>query len=61
VVRVVIDNLVVESTARHATDLGFQVTTVKDCCDFATERILPMFSVLASSDEAIAQMKGNKS
>ena len=25
-------NLVVESTARHATDLGFRVTVVEDCC-----------------------------
>jgi len=59
-------NLVVESTARHATDLGFQVTVVEDCCAsfmpdlhvFATERILPMFSTLSSSDQVVARIEG---
>ena len=59
-------NLVVESTARHATDAGFGVTVLEDCCAsfqselhaFAVERILPMFATLSSSDEAVALLNG---
>ncbi len=59
-------NLVVESTARHATDLGFRVTVVEDCCasfmddlhDFSTQRILPLFSTVSGSEAVIAQLEG---
>ena len=58
-------NLVVESTARHATDLGFQVTVVEDCCasffpelhDFATERIFPLFATLSDSVGVVARLE----
>ncbi len=54
-------NLSVESTARHATDLGFDVTVVEDCCasfqadlhDFAVERLFGLFSTLTTSDDVI--------
>lgn len=50
-------NLVVEATARHATDLGYIVTVLEDCCasfeeelhDFAIERLFPLFSTVTSS------------
>ena len=59
-------NLVVEATARHATDLGFQVTVLEDCCasfqpelhTFAIERIFPLFSTVLSSEDFLAQLEG---
>jgi nicotinamidase-related amidase len=59
-------NLVVESTARHATDAGFEVTVLEDCCasfqaelhDFAMERIFPLFSTLSTSDRVIELLQG---
>jgi len=50
-------NLVVESTARHATDLGFKVTVLEDCCasfqpelhTFAIEKLFPLFSTVSST------------
>lgn len=52
-------NLVVESTGRHATDLGFSVTVLEDCCasfrpdlhTFAIDNIFPLFSTVTSSAE----------
>ena len=54
-------NLVVESTARHATDLGFKVTVLEDCCasfqpelhTFAIEKLFPLFSTVSSADSFI--------
>lgn len=59
-------NLSVESTARHATDAGFDVTVVEDCCasfqadlhEFAVERLFGLFSTVSTSEEVIAQMEG---
>ena len=50
-------NYVVESTARHAGDTGFDVTVLEDLCasynqqmhDFAIEKILPMFASVRSA------------
>jgi nicotinamidase-related amidase len=61
-------NLVVESTARLATDLGFHVTVLDDCCAspqsdlhaFAIERIFPMFATVTSSEKFIAQLEGSE-
>jgi nicotinamidase-related amidase len=55
-------NLVVESTSRHATDLGFSVTVLEDCCasfrpdlhTFAIENILPLFATVTSGTEFFA-------
>lgn len=55
-------NLVVESTARHASDTGLQVNIVEDMCasfnpaahDFAFQNILPMFGTVTKADELIA-------
>ena len=52
-------NMVVEATARHATDIGLGVTVLEDCCasfnpelhSFAIENIFPMFSTVVSSTE----------
>ncbi|WP_166870710.1 cysteine hydrolase family protein [Salinibacterium sp. ZJ450] len=57
-------NLVVESTARHASDSGLQVTIVEDMCasfspaahDFAMANILPMFGSVFSSAEVIGRL-----
>lgn len=54
-------NLVVEATARHATDLGFSVTVLEDCCasyqeemhSFAIERVFPLFSTTAASSDVV--------
>lgn len=54
-------NLVVESAARHASDLGFQVTVVEDMCasfaaelhDFSIEKVMPMFAEVRSSAELL--------
>lgn len=54
-------NLVVESTARHASDTGLQVSVVEDMCasfnpaahDFAFANILPMFGAVTTADEVI--------
>jgi len=59
-------NLVVESTARHATDLGFNVTVLEDCCAsflselhaFAIERVFPLFSTLSTSDAIVNELEG---
>jgi len=55
-------NYVVEATARHAADMGYQVIVVSDCCasnndqnhEFAMTRILPTIATVASLDEVLA-------
>lgn len=57
-------NLVVESTARHADDLGFGVTVVEDCCaspnpawhEFAVSQILPIFGRVVALDDVLAEI-----
>lgn len=52
-------NQVVEATARHGDDLGLIVTVLGDCSasgneemhSFATEKILPIFGEVTTSDE----------
>jgi nicotinamidase-related amidase len=54
-------NLVVESTARHAADLGVSVVVVEDACAgftpqlhaFAVNEILPMFANVITHEETI--------
>ena len=54
-------HLVVESTARHASDIGLQVSIVEDMCaapdpavhEFACTRTLPLFGSVTSADELI--------
>ena len=54
-------HLVVESTARHASDIGLQVRIVEDMCaapdpalhEFAFARTLPLFGTVTSADELI--------
>jgi nicotinamidase-related amidase len=55
-------NAGVESCARTAHDLGYNVVTVSDCCwnaasdlhEFAIQRILPRFSRVMTADAALA-------
>jgi len=57
-------NLVVESAARHASDVGLQVTVVEDMCasfrpdfhEFSVANMLPMFGTVASADDVIGEM-----
>lgn len=52
-------NYVVEATARHASDMGYRVFIVSDCCasndvdnhNWAMEKILPTLSYIATSAE----------
>jgi nicotinamidase-related amidase len=54
-------NYVVEATARHASDMGYRVYVVSDCCasndadnhQWAMERILPTLSYIATSQDVI--------
>ena len=54
-------HLVVESTARHASDTGLQVSVVEDMCaapdpeihEFAVTRTLPLFGTVTTADEVI--------
>ncbi len=57
-------NLVVESTARHASDSGLQVTVVEDMCasfrpdfhEFSVQNMLPMFGTVTTASELIGAM-----
>jgi nicotinamidase-related amidase len=57
-------NFVVESAARHAGDLGFEVTVLEDLCssfdqashDFAITVTLPAWARIASSDQFLAEL-----
>jgi nicotinamidase-related amidase len=54
-------NLVVESAARHASDIGLQVSVVEDMCasfsaaahDFAMSTTLPLFGTVTSADSIV--------
>jgi nicotinamidase-related amidase len=54
-------HLVVESTARHASDTGLQVSVVEDMCaapdpvihEFAISRTLPLFGTVTTADAVI--------
>lgn len=54
-------HLVVESTARHASDSGLQVSIVEDMCaapdpaihEFAFAKTLPLFGTVTTADEVI--------
>ncbi len=54
-------NYVVEATARHASDVGYRVFIVSDCCagndvenhNWAMERILPTLAYITTSSEVI--------
>jgi biuret amidohydrolase len=54
-------HLVVESTARHASDSGLQVSIVEDLCaapdpavhEFAFAQTLPLFGTVTTADEVI--------
>lgn len=54
-------HLVVESTARHASDSGLQVSIVEDMCaapdpsihEFAVANTLPLFGTVSTADEVI--------
>lgn len=56
-------NLVVESTARHATDAGLNVTIVEDMCasfaqaahEFAASTTLPMFGTVVNSAQILEE------
>ena len=59
-------NYVVEATARHASDIGYRVFIVSDCCagndadnhKWAMERILPTLAYVTTSPEVIAALQG---
>lgn len=59
-------NMGVESCARTAHDLGYNVVVLEDCCfnipedlhTFAIERILPRFSRVMSVDQVLASLAG---
>lgn len=59
-------NYVVEATARHASDMGYRVFIVSDCCasndkenhDWAMQRILPTLSYITNTDEVLAAFNG---
>jgi len=61
-------NLVVESTARHADDLGFAVTVLEDCSaspnpawhDFAVREILPMFGRVTDSRALLEEWRAQR-
>lgn len=59
-------NFVVEEAARYAAQIGYDVTTVEDCCtsftdemhEFSVKNILPQFGALLMSQDIIADLKG---
>jgi nicotinamidase-related amidase len=58
-------NYVVEATARHASDLGFRVFIVRECCasnrvenhEFAMGKILPTICYVVSLKETLEALK----
>lgn len=58
-------NFVVEATAREASDAGYNVVIVEDCCaaasreshEMALKSALPALSTITSSEEVIAALK----
>ena len=60
--------LVVESTARHGSDAGLQITIVEDmCASFssaaheASMAVMPMFGTVATSSEVVVLIRGGSS
>ena len=57
-------NYVVEATARHASDIGYRVFIVSDCCasndldnhNWALSRMLPTLSYIATTDEILSAL-----
>lgn len=57
-------NYVVEATARHASDIGYRVFIVSDCCagnnpenhTWAMEKMLPTLSYITTTDEVVAAL-----
>lgn len=57
-------HMVVESTARHACDLGIRVEVVEDMCasfdpdlhDFSITKMMPSFGVVTSADEIVGAL-----
>lgn len=57
-------HMVVESTARHACDLGIQVQVVEDMCasfdpelhDFSINKMMPSFGVVTSADAVLGEL-----
>jgi nicotinamidase-related amidase len=57
-------NFVIESTARAASDRGYEVIVVADCCtsnspelhEAALNTVLPLLATIANSDEVIAAL-----
>jgi nicotinamidase-related amidase len=58
-------NFVVEEAARYGAQIGYDVTTVEDCCtsfsdemhDFSVKNILPQFRAVSQSRDLIAALK----
>lgn len=58
-------NYVVEATARHASDIGYRVFIVSDCCagndpdnhTWAMEKMLPTLSYITTTDEVLGALK----
>jgi nicotinamidase-related amidase len=58
-------NFVVEEAARYAAQIGYDVTTVEDCCtsftdemhEFSVKNILPQFGAISQSRDIIAALK----
>ena len=58
-------NYVVEATARHGADMGYQVIVVRDCCAsnseenhrFSMERILPTIATVAGLEDVLAALR----
>lgn len=61
----IVTNFVVESTAREASDLGYEVVVVQDCCTAASEEIhhasletsLPYLAKLVDLDEVVTALQ----
>jgi len=57
-------NFVVESTTRHAADIGYRVIVLSDCCasnslknhDFTIREILPNFGTIMNSSQLLADL-----
>ena len=58
-------NYVVEATARHASDVGYRVIVVRECCasnteenhNFSMQNILPTVSTVVSLDEVLQALR----
>ena len=58
-------NYVVEATARHGADMGYQVIVVRECCasnneenhHFSLERILPTIATVAGLEDVLAALR----